>query len=112
MSAKGVVKSIKQAKAFMDEGELVREYYRTGRLTFGVSELAPGKVGGLDPGHAEADEVFYCAQGRLLCYFPEEDKYYELEKGDALLIPQGTGHKLFNIGDEKGVIVWCCAPRP
>lgn len=112
MEFKGIVKGIKDVKSFMDEGEFIREYFKTDRLTFGVSELLPGKVGGLDPGHKEADEVFYCAQGHVLCYFPEEDKYYELEKGDALLIPQGIGHKLFNIGEEKGIIIWCCAPHP
>lgn len=109
---KGTVKRIVEAKVFMDEGELIREYFRTDRLTFGVSMLLPGAVGGLDPGHKEADEVFYCAKGHLLCYFPEEDRYYELHEGDALLIPEGVGHKLFNIGEEKGVIVWCCAPHP
>jgi len=108
----GKVKRDRDAKVFIDEGEMIREYFQTDRLTFGVSELLPGKVGGLDKGHREADEVFYCAQGHILCYFPEEKRYYELKKGDALLIPEGVGHKLFNIGEEKGIIVWCCAPHP
>ena len=112
MQYKGVVTTAKDAKTLMDESELVREYYRTDRLTFGTSEIMPGKVGGLDPGHSEADEVFFCAQGHFLCHFPEEDKYYELNQGDALLIPQGRAHRLYNIGEEKGMIVWCCAPRP
>jgi mannose-6-phosphate isomerase-like protein (cupin superfamily) len=112
MEPRGIVRPAVQAKAFMDEGEFIREYFRTDRLTFGVSELLPGKVGGLDKGHAEADEVFFCAAGTALCYFPEEDRYYQLAKGDALLIPQGVGHKLFNVGEEKAVIIWCCAPHP
>jgi mannose-6-phosphate isomerase-like protein (cupin superfamily) len=112
METNGIVQTAKKAKSFMDEGEFVREYFRTDRLTFGVSELLPGKVGGLDPGHKEADEVFYCASGHVLCYFPEEDRYYQLEKGDALLIPQGVGHKLFNVENEKAIIIWCCAPHP
>jgi mannose-6-phosphate isomerase-like protein (cupin superfamily) len=107
----GEIKGFKDAKIFMDEEELCREYFKTDRLTFGLSELPVGAIGGLDPGHAEADEVFFCMQGHVLCYFPEEDKYYELEKGDALLIPQGNGHKLFNIGDEKAIITWSCAPH-
>lgn len=112
MEKKGIVKKAGQAQCFVDGEEFVREYFRTDRLTFGVSELLPGKTGGLDPGHREADEVFFCAQGHVLCYFPEEKNYYELEKGDALLIPQGFGHQLFNIGEEKAVIVWSCAPHP
>lgn len=110
--AKGLIKKEEETKKIMEEEEIVREYFQTGRLTFGVSELLPGKVGGLDKGHSKADEVFYCAQGHILCYFPEEKHYYELKKGDALLIPEGMGHKLFNIGEEKGIIVWCCAPHP
>lgn len=102
----------KDAKVFMDEQELVREYLHTDKITFGVSRLKPGAVGGLDTGHAVADEVFFCMQGHVLCYFPEDDTYYELEQGDALLIPPATGHKLFNIGDEDALISWSCAPHP
>lgn len=112
METRGILKTVKTTKTFMDEGEFIREYFRTDRLTFGVSELLPGKTGGLDPGHKEADEVFYCAAGNVLCFFPEEERYYEMEKGDALLIPQGVGHKLFNVGEEKATIIWCCAPHP
>ena len=50
----------KDAKVFMDEQELVREYLHTDKITFGVSRLKPGAVGGLDTGHAVADEVFFC----------------------------------------------------
>ena len=109
--SKGIIKGFKDARTFMDGAEMCREYFITDRITFGLSELPPGAVGGLDPGHAEADEVFFCMQGRVLCYFPEEDKYYELERGDALLIPQGIGHKLFNNWDEKAIVVWACAPH-
>ena len=112
MKCKGSKKKSNETISFMDEGEFIKEYFHTEKLQFGVSELLPGKVGGLDKGHSEAHEVFYCSEGHVLCYFPEEKKYYELEKGDALLIPQGMGHKLFNIGEIKAVIVWCCAPHP
>jgi mannose-6-phosphate isomerase-like protein (cupin superfamily) len=107
----GKIKSYKEARAFMDQAEVCHEYFKTDKITFGLSELPPGGVGGLDPGHSEADEVFYCMQGHVLCYFPEEDKYYELEKGDALLIPPNHGHKLFNIGEETARIIWSCAPH-
>jgi mannose-6-phosphate isomerase-like protein (cupin superfamily) len=96
----------------MEGQELCRKYFQTDRLMFGLSELAPGITGELDPGHSEADEVFFCMQGHVLCYFPEEDKYYELERGQALLIPQKNGHKLTNIGEEKAIIIWACAPHP
>ena len=112
MELLGKIYHPKDALTFMDEQELVREYLRTDKITFGVSQLKPGAVGGLDPGHAEAHEVFFCFQGHALVYFPEDDHYYELEKGDALLIPPATGHKIYNIGDEDVFISWSCAPHP
>jgi len=110
--SRGIIKGFKDARTFMEGEEVCREYFKTDRITFGLSEIAPGKIGALDTGHAEADEVFFCMQGHVLCYFPEEDKYYELERGDALLIPQGVGHKLYNMWDEKAIVIWACAPHP
>lgn len=112
MEKRGRIIHPKDAKVAMEDQELVREYVRTDKITFGVSRLMPGAVGALDPGHTEADEIFYCAEGHVLCYFPEDDTYYELEQGDALVIPPATGHKLFNIGDESAVVTWSCAPHP
>ena len=53
------------AKTQMDEQELVRLYLSDALL------LKPGAVGGLDTGHAKADEVFFCAKGRDLDIFRE-----------------------------------------
>ncbi|BDF57206.1 hypothetical protein CE91St36_00230 [Christensenellaceae bacterium] len=108
----GTIKTEQQATPAFEGDELCRTYFNTARITFGMSRLMPGKKGELDPGHAEADEVFFCVKGKVLCYFPEDDHYYELKRGDALLIPQGCGHKLFNIGDEEAIITWSCAPHP
>ena len=101
-----------EAKVSLEGQEVCRSYFSTDKITFGTSRLSPGGVGDLDPGHSEADEVFFCVQGHVLCYFPEEDKYYELYKDDALLIPPNCGHKLFNIGSEDAIITWSCAPHP
>lgn len=108
----GKIVTARDAEVAFEGEELVRKYFSTDKITFGVSKLAPGKVGDLDPGHAEADEVFYCAKGKVLCYFPEDNRFYELHEGDALLIPPKTGHKLYNIGDEDAIITWSCAPHP
>lgn len=112
MNTKGEVKSSDEAGVSMEGKELVREYFQTDRLTFGVSELLPRQEGAVDTGHEEADEVFYCAEGHFVCKFPGEDEIHELNKGDALLIPEGVPHKLYNVGEEKGRIVFCVAPHP
>lgn len=100
-----------ETKIWMEDQEICREYYMTDRITFGMSELLPGAVGSLDVGHSEADEIFYCVQGEVLCYVPEEDKYHHLFEGDAMLVPPNKGHKLFNIGEKKAVLTWSCAPH-
>lgn len=101
----------KSAKIWMEDAEVCREYYKTDKITFGMSELPVGGVGGIDPGHAEADEVFYCVQGEVLCYVSQDDTYYRMEEGDAMLMPQGKDHRLFNIGDKKAILTWSCAPH-
>lgn len=103
--------SKKDAKIWMEESEVCREYYKTDKITFGMSELAPGAVGAVDPGHSEAHEVFYCVQGEVLCYVSQDDRYYHLFAGDAMLVPEGKDHKLFNIGETKAILTWSCAPH-
>lgn len=107
-----VVKKKDDVPIWMEEAEVCRRYYSTGRIDFGMSELPPGAVGALDTGHSEADEVFFCIAGEVLCYVPEEDTYHRLCAGDAMLVPPNKGHKLFNIGDTRAVLTWSCAPQP
>ncbi len=112
MDKRGTVVTRRQARITFEGDELCRNYFQTDQITFGMSVLPRGRHGGLDPGHEIADEVFFCAKGHVACYFPEDDTYYELEEGDALLIPPKTGHRLFNIGDGEAVVTWSCAPHP
>jgi len=108
------VKVIKpgEAKVFMDGPEVCREYVKTGKLTFGTSTLLPGQTGGIDPGHPNSHEIFYVSRGLVLMCLPNTGTCYELSEGDIILIPEGAPHQLTNIGTEKAVITWSCAPSP
>lgn len=106
-----VVTKKDDAKIWMEDQEICREYYKTEKITFGMSELPLGAVGALDPGHSEADEVFFCVQGNVLCYVPEDDRYYRVSQGDAMLITPNKGHKLYNIGETTAILTWSCAPH-
>ena len=108
------VKVIKagEARVFMDGPEVCREYEKTGMLTFGTSTLLPGQTGGIDPGHPKSHEIFYVSRGQVLMHIPETSHWYELSEGDIILIPEGIPHQLTNIGTEKAVITWSCAPSP
>lgn len=99
-----------QARVFMEGEELCREYIQTRKITFGMSELLPGQRGDIDRGHPESHEVFFVLQGQVQLFVEEDDKYYELHEGDAILMPEGMSHTLINTGETKAVLTWSQAP--
>ena len=99
------------AEFFMDGSEVCRQYIATEKITFGSSTLLPGQTGGTDPGHSEAQEIFFCSRGHVAVYNRDSGKYYELNEGDILLIEEGEPHQISNIGTETAVITWSCAPH-
>jgi mannose-6-phosphate isomerase-like protein (cupin superfamily) len=93
---------------FMEGSEHCREYVRDHTLWFGTSVVPPGERGLTDPGHATSEEIFYCAAGHVLMY--DEERYYELGTGEALLIPPGLPHTIINVGETPATIIWSGAP--
>ena len=108
-SAVRVIKA-EEAKMFLDESEVCRQYIKTGKITFGTSVLLSGQSGGTDTGHPESHEIFYCSRGHVAVYNRESGRYYELKEGDILLIEEGEPHQITNIGSDTAVITWSCAP--
>ncbi|MEM5779892.1 MAG: cupin domain-containing protein [Lawsonibacter sp.] len=98
------------AAFFLDGPEVCRQYVVTGKVTFGTSTLLPGQTGGVDPGHPDSHEVFYCARGHVAVFNPASGQYYELEEGDILLIEEGEPHQISNIGAEPAVVTWSMGP--
>lgn len=105
------VRGPRDAQIKIEDDELCRVFFRTEKMSFGVSEIGVGKTSILDAGHIGADEVFYCMQGHVVCHIAEKNTFYEVEKGEAMLISDSLSHKIINIGEEKAVLVWCCAPH-
>ncbi|WHH60484.1 cupin domain-containing protein [Petroclostridium sp. X23] len=101
-----------EARVFLDGQELCREYIATGKITFGTSTLLPGQRGGIDPGHPDSHEIFYVSRGHVIMNIAGENQYYELKEGDIIIIPEGKPHELTNVGTEKAIITWSCAPSP
>ena len=58
--------------------------------------------------HVRAEEIYYitAGQGRIRI----EGQCREVEAGDAIAIPPGTRHKLWNIGRSTLCLLCCCAP--
>jgi len=100
----------KDARNFMEGSEHCREYLKTSKITFGTSTLLPGQRGEVDPGHPNSHEVFFVSRGCVLLHVPDRSEYFELEEGDAILLPEGVPHALTNVGEEAAVITWSLAP--
>jgi mannose-6-phosphate isomerase-like protein (cupin superfamily) len=100
-----------EARIFFEGKEMCREYCSTGKITFGTSRLFPGEEGAVDPGHAEAHEVFFVVDGRVVMS-NENGLFVELGKGDALLVTENVPHKIYNISDQIALLSWSCAPKP
>jgi len=96
------------ARMFMDGPEICRDYLRTETMWFGSSTLGPGLTGGLDTGHPDSWEVFYCAHGHGV--ISDGSRSYELFTGDSLIIPPALPHTIYNAGSDTLTIVWAGAP--
>jgi oxalate decarboxylase/phosphoglucose isomerase-like protein (cupin superfamily) len=97
-----------EARNFMEGPEHCREYVKTPKIWLGTSTVPPGQRGNIDPGHPNSEEVYLCVRGHGLIF--DETRYYELNEGDALLIPEGLPHTIINTGEEPLVIAWAGAP--
>ncbi len=58
--------------------------------------------------HPRAEEIYYIThgQGRIRI----ETEYQDVKPGDAIAIPPGKRHKLWNTGQETLRLLCCCAP--
>ncbi|MFO1458014.1 MAG: cupin domain-containing protein [Verrucomicrobiota bacterium] len=58
--------------------------------------------------HAKTEEIYYITQGTGRLRVGEEIR--EVRAGDAIAIPPGQRHKLWNTGTESLRLLCCCAP--
>lgn len=58
--------------------------------------------------HALAEEIYYITQGTGLIRLDGRER--EVAVGDAIAIPPGVRHKLWNCGHEELRLLCCCAP--
>ncbi len=58
--------------------------------------------------HIKTEEIYYLTHGAgLMCI---EGETRDVKTGDAIAIPPGCKHKLWNIGNETLRLLCCCAP--
>jgi mannose-6-phosphate isomerase-like protein (cupin superfamily) len=58
--------------------------------------------------HRTTEELYYIVSGTGLMRIADEER--DVSRGDCIVIPPGTEHKLTNTGDEPLVLLCCCAP--
>lgn len=58
--------------------------------------------------HPKAEEIYYITHGRGRIRI--ENEVREVKVGDAIAIPPGRKHKLWNTGGDTLRLLCCCAP--
>jgi mannose-6-phosphate isomerase-like protein (cupin superfamily) len=107
------VKNLADVPAFITkDGSEIRELlaYRNSAIRNQSLAEARVPVGGStqEHYHAKAEEIYYftAGAGRIRI----EDEVREVRTGDAVAIPPGKRHKLWNTGREALRLLCCCSP--
>ena len=75
--------------------------------TIAMQNLPPG-ASTQEHYHVRAEEIYYITHGTGRMRIGSEMR--EVKAGDAVAIPPGSKHKLWNIGNETLRLLCCCAP--
>ena len=94
------------------DGSEIREllaYRNSGIRNQSLAE-ARVPVGGstMEHYHAKSEEIYYITHGTGRMRIEAEER--EVRTGDAVAIPPGKKHKLWNTGTEVLRLLCCCAP--
>ncbi|MDP6679514.1 MAG: cupin domain-containing protein [Verrucomicrobiota bacterium] len=105
--------NLDQAEPFRTkDGSEIRELLAHRNSAIRNQSLAEARipVGGatMEHYHPRAEEIYYITHGTGRMKLGQEER--DVRPGDAIAIPPGQAHKLWNIGDEPLRLLCCCAP--
>ena len=105
--------NLAQAEPFRTkDGSEIRELLAHRNSAIRNQSLAEARipVGGatMEHYHPRAEEIYYITHGTGRMQLGHEER--DVRPGDAIAIPPGQAHKLWNIGDEPLRLLCCCAP--
>ena len=105
--------NLNQAESFRTkDGSEIRELLAHRNSAIRNQSLAEARipVGGatMEHYHPRAEEIYYITHGTGRMKLGQEER--DVRPGDAIAIPPGQAHKLWNIGDEPLRLLCCCAP--
>ena len=107
------VKNLDETPAFLTkDGSEIRELLAYRNSAIRNQSLAEARLpaGGStqEHFHPNAEEIYYITNGLgRICI---EGELREVKPGDAIAIPPGKKHKLWNTGPETLRLLCCCAP--
>jgi len=106
-------KNLNEVPAFITkDGSEIRELLAYRNSAIRNQSLAEARlpVGGSTQEHLhpKAEEIYYITHGTARIRI--EGELREVKAGDAIAIPPGQKHKLWNTGDETLRLLCCCAP--
>ncbi|SPE62732.1 conserved hypothetical protein [Verrucomicrobia bacterium] len=107
------IKSLSEVPAFTTkDGSEIRELlaYRNSairRQSLAEARLLPG-AGTEEHFHPKTEEIYFITRGAGRIRIEREIR--EVKTGDAIAIPPGHRHKLWNTGPEPLHLLCCCVP--
>jgi mannose-6-phosphate isomerase-like protein (cupin superfamily) len=107
------IRNLNEVKAFTTkDGSEIRELlaYRNSEIRNQSLAEARLAAGGStqEHYHPRAEEIYYITHGTGRMRIDEETR--DVRIGDAIAIPPGKRHKLWNTGSETLRLLCCCAP--
>lgn len=107
------VKNLNEVPPFTTkDGSEIRELLAGRNSAIRNQSLAEARVpaGGstLEHLHPRAEEIYYITHGQGRMRIGDEER--AVRAGDAIAIPPGSRHKLWNTGAESLRLLCCCAP--
>ncbi len=107
------VKNLAEVPAFITkDGSEIRELLAPRNSVIRRQSLAEARLpaGGAtqEHFHLQTEEIYYITHGRGRIRIEGEER--EVAPGDAIAIPPGRRHKLWNTGTEPLRLLCCCAP--
>jgi mannose-6-phosphate isomerase-like protein (cupin superfamily) len=107
------VKNLNEVEPFITkDGSEIRELLAHRNSAIRNQSLAEARltVGGStqEHFHPRAEEIYFITQGAGKIRIENETR--EVRAGDAIAIPPGQKHKLWNTGTETLRLLCCCAP--
>lgn len=107
------IKNLQEVPAFATkDGSEIRELLAARNSAIRLQSLAEARipVGGstMEHFHARTEEIYYITNGSGRMRI--EGELQEVKVGDAIAIPPGLKHKIWNTGAETLRLLCCCAP--